>query len=182
MTFASEHVPLFSVHTPPWAAGTGLSPSCQAIPHTREAGRQPKRSLTLSHALLLHCRAKGFAAIGSQKASTIAALAYGKSIESIHITTRKTCGADACSLLIGVECLPTLSSAKCTPDANNNIGDGNVGKNNYGPKNNGNGNIGAVAPAQTRHLSRLCLLECMQAHEPNVHYPNQRNTAPVQVS
>ena len=95
----------------------------------------------------IHCRAKGLAGLGSYKASTLETLAYPPGISSIDITTRKTCAQAACSVLVGIECLPSTSSAKCSADSRGNIGTGNIGSNNYGTGNKGNSNIGAAGTA-----------------------------------
>ena len=82
--------------------------------------------------------------MGSFKAGTLETLAYSLGISSIDLTTRVTCAQSGCTILIGVECLPSMSSTKCSADSSGNIGTGNVGKNNYGNSNTGDNNIGAV--------------------------------------
>lgn len=91
-----------------------------------------------------HRRAKGLAGIGSFKAGTLASLAYSPGISSINLSTHKTCAQGACSVLIGIECLPSSSSTKCNADSSGNIGDGNDGSGNYGTGNAGSYNIGAT--------------------------------------
>ena len=90
------------------------------------------------------CRAKGLTQVGSFKAGTIAKLAYIKTIQSIDLTSRDTCGQGNCTILIGLECLPEKTSQKCAADANGNIGNSNHGSDNYGNSNIGNNNIGAL--------------------------------------
>ena len=74
----------------------------------------------------------------------MAKLAYSPGISAINLTTRSTCAQDGCTVLIGIERLPSTSSAKCSADSNGNIGNSNVGSGNYGNSNTGDNNIGVV--------------------------------------